>query len=90
MESNSRILILYDLDPLGKKFHPIGFRTADADISSGDLPQGFELLLCLAHHIQNILCPLPQKHSLIGQTDIVITTDKQFLSKLSFQFLQLL
>lgn len=60
------------------------------DIPAVDLPQSLELLLGLVHHVQNILRPFTQQHSLFCQPDGKAAADEQLFAQLGLQLLELL
>ena len=89
MYADTGVLCLYGLDSLGQVFDAVRFRTADVDIPAGDLTQGLELLRRLVHHSQDILRPLAQQHSLLGQPDAEAAADKELFAQLRLQILEL-
>ena len=88
MISESRILLLENMDFFGKKTDLIRLRQAEIQISARYLIQGNKLFFDTIRHTDKVLRAVSQKYSFLCQTDAETVTREQFLAKFFFQCFQ--
>ena len=69
--------------------HPVGLAGTDVDIPTDGLLRTHDLFFRPVHQFQNLLCPLAQQHTILGQNDLPVSPDHQLLAQLLLQFFQL-